>query len=255
MYARCGTLPIFTSDDVQALVLGEVGEVLDVERGQRQVIDQAASSDPAIVLRAGPTTSGGVSGDLAPFPGDGVVVRQGGASVEPRLEPGDFRGSPVSKQRPTTELAQRDKRMPTWAPSSSRQGSRERILDSQGSDVGVEDDPACVQARSARLIAPRSARNSSSSPSSNTPSSARSSAERTGTEPRKSSSTEATVRRRPEYSALSAVTTSPPCSTAAYPASHVSRPGGTRLATAPEPRRGDRMSAHQATPGRTNPCG
>jgi hypothetical protein len=53
----CGALPVLTSDDAQALVFGKVSEVLDVERRQRQVIGQAARSDPAIVLRTGPATS------------------------------------------------------------------------------------------------------------------------------------------------------------------------------------------------------
>ena len=44
-----------------------IGEVLDVERGQWQVVDQAARSDPTIVRRARPPTSGGVSGDLRPI--------------------------------------------------------------------------------------------------------------------------------------------------------------------------------------------
>ena len=44
------------ANDAQAVVVGEVAEVLDVKGCQRQVADQARCGDPGIIHRAGPAS-------------------------------------------------------------------------------------------------------------------------------------------------------------------------------------------------------
>ena len=55
-------------------MLGEVGIVLDVERGERKFADEAAGGDPGIVCRSRATAQPGVGLDLAPAGGDVLVV-------------------------------------------------------------------------------------------------------------------------------------------------------------------------------------
>ena len=61
-------------DHFEALVLREVGVVLDVERGEWELADEAAGCDPRVVRRPGPAAQLGVGLDLAPAGGDVLVV-------------------------------------------------------------------------------------------------------------------------------------------------------------------------------------
>jgi hypothetical protein len=61
-------------DEFEALVLGEVGKVLGVERGEWQLADEAAGRDPGVVRWSGSTAQLGVRLDLAPAGGDALVV-------------------------------------------------------------------------------------------------------------------------------------------------------------------------------------
>jgi hypothetical protein len=57
----------------EAFVFGEVVEVLGVQGGEGQVVDQAAGGDPGVVLGSWPAAAGCVGGDLAPSAGDLIV--------------------------------------------------------------------------------------------------------------------------------------------------------------------------------------
>jgi hypothetical protein len=51
-------------DEREPVVLGEVAEVLDVQRRQRQLVGQAAGGNPGVVLQPGPAPPLGRRGDL-----------------------------------------------------------------------------------------------------------------------------------------------------------------------------------------------
>ena len=57
-------------DDLQALVLGEVFKVCDVEGDQGQAVREAARGDPTVVHGARPAAALRVCGDLSPLPSD-----------------------------------------------------------------------------------------------------------------------------------------------------------------------------------------
>ena len=61
-------------DEFEALVFGEVGVVLDVERGEGKPADETTSGDPRVVRRPGTAAELGVSLDLAPAGGHVLVV-------------------------------------------------------------------------------------------------------------------------------------------------------------------------------------
>lgn len=97
-----------SADEGQAFVLGEVFEVLDVQGGERQVVDQAASGDPGVVLRSWPAALCGVGGDLAPGSGDLVGVGEGGARSQPSCEVSAPRSGPLAHGGPPDEFAKGD---------------------------------------------------------------------------------------------------------------------------------------------------
>lgn len=94
------------SDDPEPSVLGEVGKVLHVEGGQRQVVDEAAGGDPSIVVWARSAAARGVGGDLALL---------SHASKPAHLDEPQFRSNAHR-----CNSARVTKVMPIWAPSSSR---------------------------------------------------------------------------------------------------------------------------------------
>ena len=61
---------------MQPVVFGEVLEILQVQGGQWQVSDQAASGDPRVIDRAGATPPLRLDAELTPFPRHSLVVRQ-----------------------------------------------------------------------------------------------------------------------------------------------------------------------------------
>lgn len=100
-------------DDGQPFVLGEVPEVLDVQRRQGQVVVQAARGYPHVVLRARPTTPLSVSCDRAPGTGhvlDLVVVRQDQDVAQPGFQATAVGRTPLAIDGPLGQLRQRDER-------------------------------------------------------------------------------------------------------------------------------------------------
>lgn len=88
--AACAQSGLLADGKGQPFVLCEVGEVLDVEGGKREIIDKAAGGYPGIVLRAGPSASlrGGL--ELAPFLRHRFVVGQDSDMLTPA---GQFAGA------------------------------------------------------------------------------------------------------------------------------------------------------------------
>jgi hypothetical protein len=74
----------------QPFALCEVGEVLDVEGGKREIIDKAAGGYPGIVLRAGPSASLRAGLELALFLRHRFVVGQDSDMLTPA---GQFAGA------------------------------------------------------------------------------------------------------------------------------------------------------------------
>lgn len=66
--------PESPADDAKPVVLGEVGEVLDVQRCRRKVVGEAAGDNPAGVLCSQTTAAHAICRDLASRAGDIVAV-------------------------------------------------------------------------------------------------------------------------------------------------------------------------------------
>jgi hypothetical protein len=98
------------SDQCQALVLGEVFEVLDVEGRQRQAVGERTGRDPRVVGGPRPATSDGVRGDLAPGASDIVAVWKDDQSVEPVPQGVTVAPAPLSKFGPLGQFAERYER-------------------------------------------------------------------------------------------------------------------------------------------------
>src|SRR5262249_59453866 len=81
---------VLAADKGQPFVLCEVGEVLDVEGGKREIIDKAAGGYPGVVLRAGPSASLRAGLELAPFLRHRFVVCQNTDTLTPA---GQFAGA------------------------------------------------------------------------------------------------------------------------------------------------------------------
>ena len=88
--AACAQSGLLAADKGQPFVLCEVGEVLDVEGGKREIIDKAAGGYPGIVLRAGPSASLRAGLELAPFLRHRFVVGQDSDMLTPA---GQFAGA------------------------------------------------------------------------------------------------------------------------------------------------------------------
>lgn len=81
-------------------MLLEIGEVLDVERRERELANQAACGDPAVVGRPGTASQLGVGLDLAPSGGHTSVVGEHdepGQEASYRLDPA---GTPPAYEGP-----------------------------------------------------------------------------------------------------------------------------------------------------------
>jgi hypothetical protein len=70
-------------------VLSEVIEILDVQRGQGKLVDQAAGGDPGVMDRAGSTATFGERGKLGPISG-----KQPRCHAAPRTHPASAVGVP-----------------------------------------------------------------------------------------------------------------------------------------------------------------
>jgi hypothetical protein len=96
--AACAQSGLLADGKGQPFVLCEVGEVLDVEGGKREIIDKAAGGYPGIVLRAGPSASLRAGLELALFLRRRFVVGQDSDMLTPA---GQFAGAARPQLRST----------------------------------------------------------------------------------------------------------------------------------------------------------
>ena len=92
-------------DEFEAFVLGEVGVVLDVERGEGKPADEAAGGDPGVVRRPGTAAELGVGLDLAPAGGDLLVLGEDDEFSEEGPHRLQAARAPVADEGPLRELA------------------------------------------------------------------------------------------------------------------------------------------------------
>lgn len=129
------------ADYDEPFVLGEVCEILDVERRQRHFVHQATRGYPGIVLRTWPTPKRSVGRDLAPFAGHPL----GTGKDRDRLKPFGHSSTPSFGPFPLvcplaefTKRGEGDER--TLADEVFHQGRRQLPLEAQRRDVGVQYD-------------------------------------------------------------------------------------------------------------------
>jgi len=89
-------------------VLGEVGEVLEVQRCQRQLADQTACRDPRVVCWPWSTPELGVGLKLSPHAGHGFAVGKHEESGQEGLHASLALWPPVAHQRPLGQLTNGD---------------------------------------------------------------------------------------------------------------------------------------------------
>jgi hypothetical protein len=124
-------------------MLSKVAEVLDVEGGQRQVVSQAASGNPGVILRPWSASPFRGRGELSPHHGDVISAMQDRKPLQPPGHPLPPQLAPLPPLRPLCQLALRDERDSWFATDQpGKQRRRERTPEAAGSDVGVQDNPA-----------------------------------------------------------------------------------------------------------------
>src|SRR5579875_588127 len=170
-------------DEDESFVFGEVAEVFGVQRGEGEVIDQAARGDPGVVVRPGPPAALRAGLKLAPRVRYRLVVLEHGDVLAPPGQVGDAARPPAPQGAPLHQLPDRDEGNGHRVPGQPRpQSVGQAPPQRERGYVGVQDDQA--HGRLARREAYRSARNSSSSSSdSHTPGKASSSTEPIGWTP------------------------------------------------------------------------
>ena len=92
-------------------MFGEVAVVLDVQRGQRQLVVQAARGYPHVVLGTGATTVVGVASEVSPYAGDIVDLvtdREDEDAGQPRFQATAVGRTPLASDGPFGQFAQRD---------------------------------------------------------------------------------------------------------------------------------------------------
>jgi hypothetical protein len=87
-------------DDFEALLLNEVGVVLDVERGEGKLAGEAAGGDPGVVDRLRTPAEASVGLDLAPDGGGLEAARQDDDAREEGLQIGAALWTPAVQVRP-----------------------------------------------------------------------------------------------------------------------------------------------------------
>ena len=95
-------------DEFEPFVFGEVGVVLDVERGERKFAGEAAGGDPRAVDRPWTSAQPGVGLDLAPDGGGLEAARQDDDAGEEGPESQPCVAAPAVQVRPLGQLADGD---------------------------------------------------------------------------------------------------------------------------------------------------
>jgi hypothetical protein len=102
-------------------MLDKVGEVLHVERRQRQPVGDAAGSDPRVVDWPRPTAQRRGSRQLTPHSGDALASRDHRFIRQPVLKHRAISRSPVSQPGPLSELTYGHKG-DQWLPTDQARG-------------------------------------------------------------------------------------------------------------------------------------
>ena len=124
-------------DEFEALVLGEVGVVLDVERGEGKLAGDAAGGDPGVVDRSRATAEPGVGLDLAPTGGGLEAAGQDDDAAKKARRPAR-RGPPAVQVGPLGELADGDEGdRELLAGEVAGEGIGQLALEDRRGDVGV----------------------------------------------------------------------------------------------------------------------
>lgn len=127
----------------EPLVLDEVGEILEVKSGQRQLAREAAGGDPGVV--GGPRAAAEltVGLDLAPHGRDFRAVGENDDVCEEGAHPGHPLRSPVADQGPPGQLTHGDERDCEGSASElTVEGGGYSLAQDRRCDVGIEDDEA-----------------------------------------------------------------------------------------------------------------
>ena len=86
-------------------MFGEVGEVLDVERREREVVGEATRGDPRVVDWPRPAALSGGGGQLTPDSGDALATRNHGLAGKPRIQHRAVAWAPAPQPGPLDELS------------------------------------------------------------------------------------------------------------------------------------------------------
>ena len=123
-------------------MFGEVPEILNVQRRERQASDQAAGRHPGVVDRPPAAAALGDDGELTPLPGHALVLGQDDRVAEPADQFGSGAGTPVALLRPPRQLTDRHEGYAYLVPD--KPGSQRRwqsaLVDQRGY-IRVEDYP------------------------------------------------------------------------------------------------------------------
>jgi thiopeptide-type bacteriocin biosynthesis protein len=138
--ARCVCPGLLCAEDAQTVVGPEVLVVLEVERGQRQVVGEAAGRDPHVVDGAGAATLDAGGRETAPDGGHGLVAGEDRDARQPVGQLLASAGAPTADLSPLGQLAERhegDEWLTPDQPSGQRPG--ELAFVGERGDVGVQN--------------------------------------------------------------------------------------------------------------------
>ena len=86
-------------------MFGEVGEVFDVQRREREVIGKAARGNPGVVDRAGPAALSCGGGQFTPDGSDALAAGDHGLARQPRIQHRAVAWPPAPQPGPLDEFA------------------------------------------------------------------------------------------------------------------------------------------------------
>ena len=112
-------------EDPQAVMLGEVLVVLEVQRGERRFVGEAAGRDPHVVDRAGAPASAGCCGQDSPDGGYCLIARQDWMPDSQLVPRGG--GCPGGGSQPACQLTESHEG-DEWFPADEARGQRSSEL-------------------------------------------------------------------------------------------------------------------------------
>jgi hypothetical protein len=118
--AACRFQGLLRAEDGQTVIFREVLVVLEVQRGERRFVDEAAGRDPYVVDRAGPPAPAGCCGQAPPDGGDGLIA---GQDRDARQPAGEFPAAvctPAADLCPLGQLTESDEGDERFAADQAR---------------------------------------------------------------------------------------------------------------------------------------